>query len=124
MYVGFQPDTQIFQLVSPNDYRRSQKMELAYEIQSRLSSRPGIGEVGFVNVPPLVSGTLLLNFYVPAGQESQNDTLTDDDKTFIRGISLGYLKAIGRQDNSLKVSARVFIAALSLFAPPSPPRTP
>ena len=33
-------------------------------------------------------------------------------------------KAIGRQVSSLKVSARVLIAALSLFAPASPSRTP
>jgi putative ABC transport system permease protein len=95
LFLGFDADTQIFQLVAPQEYSRTRKLALAYELSERLMAQPVVASAGFVNVPPLASGKVFVNYYVPEGQEHQIDSLAEEDKTIIRGVSPGYLSALG-----------------------------
>jgi len=95
VFLGFRLDTQIFQLVAPREYGRSRKMTLAYDLAARLSALPGVEAAGFINQPPLTSARIFQNLYLPAALEAQRNSFGDDDRTVIRGVSSGYLPALG-----------------------------
>jgi predicted permease len=95
LFLGFDPASQVFQLVSPREYPRSRKLDVAYNLTSRLHALPGVQAAGFINMPPLSTAGLQPNLYLPPEWESQRESLGDEYRTNIRAISGDYLRAIG-----------------------------
>ena len=93
--LGFDPGAQIFQLVSPGDYTRTRKVALAYELARRVEGLPGVEAAGFINLSPLTGQNVFRNLYLPPDWEAQRDALGEDDRTVVRGVSPGYLRALG-----------------------------
>jgi len=95
LFLGFDPDTQIFQVVSPREHLRSRKLALAYDVSARLSALPGVEDAGFANAQPLQQAGGRGGLYLPPDWESQRDSLGDEYRSAVRGVSPGYLQAMG-----------------------------
>jgi putative ABC transport system permease protein len=95
VFLGFDAETQIFQLVNPREYPRSRKLNMAYDLVRRLGALPGVEAAGFVNAPPLLPASARANLYLPPEWEAQRETLGDEYRTSIRGVSPDYLRAMG-----------------------------
>jgi predicted permease len=95
LFLGFDPNTQIFQLVNPREYSRSRKLEIAYSLSRQLKGLPGVESAGFINMPPLSPNGIRQNLYLPSEWESQRETLGDEYRASILSMSPGYLQATG-----------------------------
>jgi putative ABC transport system permease protein len=94
VFLGFDPNTQIFQLVVPREYSRAQKMTIAYDIRARLQALPGIEAAGFINTPPFVPASMRGTF-IPVASSEKREQLGPDDSSQTRAVSPGYLQALG-----------------------------
>jgi len=95
LFLGFDPDTQIFQVVSPREHLRSRKLTLAYDVSARLNALPGVEAAGLANAQPLQQTGNGGGLYLPPTWESQRDSLGDEYRSAVRGVSPGYLPAMG-----------------------------
>ena len=95
VHLGFDPAAQVFQFITPGEYPRSRKLELSLAFAERLRTLPGVEAAGFINLPPLTGQNIFRNLYLPPEFEAQRDALGEEDRTVIRGVSPGYLPAIG-----------------------------
>jgi predicted permease len=95
LFLGFDPDTQIFQVVSPREHLRSRKLALAYDVSARLSALPGVEAAGLATAQPLEQAGNRGALYLPPAWESQRDSLGDEYRSAVRGVTPGYLQAMG-----------------------------
>src|SRR5688572_16770395 len=94
--LGFDRDTQIFQLVSPGEYRPSRKVALASEVLERLNSLPGVTAAGFTNMAPPLDPDDDESTIVPAGWplvDRRNPG--EENRSEQRDITPDYLRALG-----------------------------
>lgn len=94
VHLGFDLQTQIFQLVPPGEYARSRKLALAYEVGERLRRHPGVKAVGFTNTPPFATDSMRGTF-LPPERESERGSLGRESSSQIRAVSPDYLRALG-----------------------------
>jgi putative ABC transport system permease protein len=95
LFLGFDPDTQIFQVVSPREHLRSRKLALGYDVSARLSALPGVEAAGLASAQPLQQAGGPGGLYLPPDWESQRNSLDDEYRSAVRGVSPGYLQAMG-----------------------------
>ena len=71
LFLGFDPATQIFQVVSPREHLRSRKLALAYDVSARLNALPGVEAAGLANAQPLQQTGSSGGLYLPPDWESE-----------------------------------------------------
>jgi putative ABC transport system permease protein len=93
--LGFDTDTQIFQLVSPGDYRPSRKIALAAAVEERLRAMPGVEAVGFTNMEQPLEAEDSQGTIVPPRWPVDRADPGDENRSESRQVTAGYLRALG-----------------------------
>jgi putative ABC transport system permease protein len=93
--LGFDTDTQIFQLVSPGDYRPSRKIALATAVEERLRAMAGVEVVGFTNMEQPLEAENSQGTIVPPGWPVDRADPGDENRSESRQVTAGYLRALG-----------------------------
>jgi predicted permease len=95
--LGFDRNTQIFQLVSPGELPPSRKLALAEEVRRRMAGSARVEAVGFTNMAqPLESGSNAGgSTTVPLGWQVDRANPGDENRSESRTVTPGYLQALG-----------------------------
>jgi predicted permease len=93
--LGFDLDTQVFQLVSPGEYRPSRKLALASDVLDRLRALPGVAAGGFTNTPQPLEADDHQSTIVPSGWPMDRENPDEQYRSETRDVTAGYLPALG-----------------------------
>jgi len=93
--LGFDVDTQIFQLVSPGDFPPSRKLALAAAVEEQLHALAGVDAVGFTNTAQPLEVARSQRTIVPPSWPVDRADSGDENRSEGRSVTAGYLRALG-----------------------------
>jgi putative ABC transport system permease protein len=93
--LGFDLNTQIFQLVSPNELPQSRKLALALEVEQRIASSGRVEAVGFTNTAQPLEANDDQGTIVPLAAQVDRANPGDENRSESRTVTPGYLRALG-----------------------------
>jgi predicted permease len=93
--LGFDLNTQIFQLVSPGELPPSRRLALALEVERRIASSPRVEAAGFTNAAQPLEADDDRSTVVPLEAQVDPANPGDENLSEARTMTPGYLHALG-----------------------------
>jgi putative ABC transport system permease protein len=84
----------VFQLVLPNDYLQTRKVDLIEALLARLRATPDVEAAGFARHGVLMPETIRIGTFVPRGR-TLDEMRADSTRPSLQPVSDGYLTAMG-----------------------------